>query len=394
MKLWEKKYQLNKQIEMFTVGNDYLLDQKLIKYDCLGSIAHVKMLKKIGILSKIECDKLIMALYGIITLDGNNAFIIKQEEEDCHTAIENYLIKKLGDCGKKVHTARSRNDQVLTALRLYYKDEMKSVVKLSDKLVKTLASFKEKYGSVEIPGYTHMRKAMPSSVGLWTEAFIESMDDNKLLLLDIYKLIDQSPLGTGTGYGLPIKINRETTAKYLGFSKIQNNPLYVQNSRGKFESTILHGLSLIMFDLNKMASDILLFSMPEFGYFDLPPGFCTGSSIMPHKKNLDVLELIRAKYNQILSYEFEVKSITTNLISGYNRDVQLTKKPVINGFEITKDTIEITTKVLEQLKVNKNKCKNAMTKELFSTDKAYKLVKNGVPFRDAYKEISQEYKIT
>ncbi len=394
MKLWEKKYQLNKQIEMFTVGNDYLLDQKLIKYDCLGSIAHVKMLKKIGILSKIECDKLIMTLYGIITLDGNNAFIIKQEEEDCHTAIENYLIKKLGDCGKKVHTARSRNDQVLTALRLYYKDEMKSVVKLSDKLVKTLASFKEKYGSVEIPGYTHMRKAMPSSVGLWTEAFIESMDDNKLLLLDIYKLIDQSPLGTGTGYGLPIKINRETTAKCLGFSKIQNNPLYVQNSRGKFESTILHGLSQIMFDLNKMVSDILLFSMPEFGYFDLPPEFCTGSSIMPHKKNPDVLELIRAKYNQILSYEFEVKSITTNLISGYNRDVQLTKKPVINGFEITKDAIEIITKVLEQLKVNKNKCKNAMTKELFSTDKAYKLVKNGVPFREAYKEISQEFEIT
>lgn len=394
MKLWQKNCSLNKQVEKFTVGDDYKIDQKLVKYDCLASIAHAKMLHKIDIITKAECDKLIKTLNEIIELDSKGIFLIKQEDEDCHTAIENYLIKKLGKIGKKIHTARSRNDQVLTALRLYYKAEIKSVIKLLDKLVKTLILFKEKHGSIEIPGYTHMRKAMPSSAGLWTDAFIESMNDNKLLLLNMYKLVDQSPLGTGAGYGLPIKIDRGSTAKWLGFSKIQINPLYVQNSRGKFESGILHGLSYIMFDLNKIASDILLFSMPEFSYFELPSDFCTGSSIMPHKKNPDVLELVRAKYNQIVSYEFEVKNIIANLISGYNRDLQLTKKPVINGFEITKDTISIMTKILEQLKVNKSKCKNAMTKELYATDRAYKLIQKGVPFRDAYKEISQEYETT
>ncbi|MCK4365154.1 MAG: argininosuccinate lyase [Thermoplasmatales archaeon] len=394
MKLWQQKYQLNKQIEAFTVGNDYLLDQKLVKYDCLGSIAHVKMLNKIGILDKTESDKLTMALYEIIKLDGNKAFIIKQEDEDCHTAIENFLIKKLGDCGKKIHTARSRNDQVLTALRLFYKDEIKCITELMDNLIKTLVAIKQKYGSVEIPGYTHMQKAMPSSVGLWAEAFAESMNDNKLLLLDIFKLVDQSPLGTGAGYGLPIEVDRETIAECLGFSKIQKNPIYVQNSRGKFESTILHGLSQIMFDLNKMASDLLLFSIPELGYFQLPTEFCTGSSIMPHKKNPDVLEIIRAKYHQIVAFEFEIKNNIANLISGYNRDIQLTKKPVICGFEVTKNTIQIMIKVLAQLKVNKIKCKNAMTKELYATDKVYKIIKKGVPFREAYKEISQEYETT
>jgi argininosuccinate lyase len=301
MKLWEKKYQLNKQIGSFTVGNDHLLDQKLVKYDCLGSIAHVKMLNKIGVLTKAECDKLIMALYEIITIDGNGAFIIKQEDEDCHTAIEKYVVKKLGKTGEKIHTARSRNDQVLTALRLYYKDEIKTVLKLIDDLVGSLLAIKEKYGNVEMPGYTHMRKAMPSSVGLWTGAFIESMQDNKILLSNVYKLIDQSPLGTGAGYGLPIKVDRNLTAKLLGFKKIQRNPIYVQNSRGKFESDILHGLSQIMLDLNKMSSDIILFSMPEFGYFELSPCVCTGSSIMPHKKNPDDQYFVDLKLQKKLS---------------------------------------------------------------------------------------------
>ena len=352
------------------------------------------MLNKIGILNNLECDKLIMTLYEIITLDGNKAFIIKQEDEDCHTAIENYLIKKLGDCGKKIHTARSRNDQVLTALRLYYKDEIKAVVELLDKFVKKLILFKEKYTSVEIPGYTHMTKAMPSSVGLWAESFIESMQDNKKLLNCIEKLVDQSPLGTGAGYGLPIGVDRELTTEILGFKKIQKNPIYVQNSRGKFESSILHVLSQIMFDLNKMSSDILLFSTSEFGYFELPFELTTGSSIMPHKKNLDVLEITRAKYHQIVAFEFEVKNIIANLISGYNRDLQLTKKPVMCGFEVTKDTIGIMIKVLEKLKINKSNCKKAMVKELYTTEKAYKLIENGVPFRDAYKEISKEYEST
>jgi len=391
MKLWQKKYQLNRQIEAFTVGNDYLLDQKLLKYDCLGSIAHVKMLKKINVLTEEECNKIIMVLYEIIKIDNNESFIIEQHDEDCHTAIENYLVKKLGDIGKKIHTARSRNDQVLTALGLYYKDEIKYVIRSVDFLIKTLASFNKKYGHIELPGYTHMRKAMPSSIGLWCDAFIESMNDNKMLLYDISKLVDQSPLGTGAGYGLPINTDRELTAELLGFKRIQNNPIYVQNNRGKSESTILHGLSQIMIDLNKIASDLLLFSMPEFGYIDLPKELCTGSSIMPHKKNADVLEIIRANYHKIISYEFEVKNIISNLISGYNRDVQLTKEPVIKGFEITKNNINIMSLLIEKLQVNKDQCKKAMTEELFATEKVYTLVKKGISFRNAYKEISKEY---
>ena len=392
MKQWQKIYSLNKSVEKFTVGDDYIVDQKLVKYDCLASIAHVKMLSKIGILNSDECDKLIKALDEIIELDSKEAFVINQEDEDCHTAIENYLTKKLGDIGKKIHTARSRNDQVLTALRLYYKDEIKSVVQLVESLVKSLVLFKGKYGSIELPGYTHMRKAMPSSVGLWADAFIESMNDNKILMSNVYELVDKSPLGTGAGYGLPIEVDKKLSAELLGFSKIHNNPLYAQNSRGKFESIILHGLSQIMLDLNKIAMDLLLFSMSELGYMTLPDELCTGSSIMPHKKNPDVLELIRAKYHQILAYEFEVKSIIANLISGYNRDLQLTKKPIINGFEITKGALNMMAIVLENLYVNSKECKKAMTEELYATEEAYKLIKKGIPFRDAYKEISKDYK--
>ncbi len=391
MKLWEKKYHLNKQIESYTVGNDYLLDQKLVKYDCQGSIAHSKALHKIGVLTSKECDKITTVLNKIIKINNNGSFIIEQHDEDCHTAIENYLVKKLGIIGKKIHTARSRNDQVLTALRLYYKDEIKCVIQLVDDLTETLVMFKENYGQIELPGYTHMQKAMPSSIGLWCDAFIESMNDNKLLLSQTYELIDQSPLGTGAGYGLPIKTDRKLTTELLGFKKTQENPIYAQNSRGKFESTILHTLSQIMLDLNKISSDILLFGMSEFGFFNMSSEICTGSSIMPHKKNPDVLEIIRAKYHQIVSYEFEVKGIIGNLVSGYNRDIQLTKKPVINGFETTKESLKIMKIVIKNLHVNNAKCEKAMTEELYATKRVHDLVEKGIPFREAYKKIAQEY---
>jgi len=391
MKLWQKKYKLNKQIENYTVGDDYLLDQKLVKYDCQASIAHAKMLKKIGILSKEECDKIIMVLNEIIKTDNKGLFVIKKSDEDCHTAIENHLIKKLGKIGKKIHTARSRNDQILTTLRIYYKDEIKHVNNLIDSLIKTLISLKEKYGHINLPGYTHMRKAMPSSINLWCEAFIESMNDNKELMQQIFQLIDQSPMGTGAGYGLPIKANRKYTAQLLGFTKIQKNPIYTQNSRGKFESTILHGLDQIMLDLNKMSTDIILFSMDEFGYMKLSPETCTGSSIMPHKKNPDALEIIRANYHKIMSYEFSIKSIIANLISGYNRDLQLTKEPMIKGFEITKDSLKIMQIVLEKTDIDEKNCKKAMTEELYATNKVYNLVKQGIPFREAYKKVSKNY---
>jgi len=391
MKLWEKKYQLNKQIEKYTVGCDHILDQKLVKYDCKASIGHAKMLKKIGLLNKEEYDKITMALYEIIKIDNNGCFIIQQQDEDCHTAIENYLVKKLGNIGKKIHTARSRNDQVLAALRLYYKDKIIQINNTIDDFIDSLEKFKKKYGAVALPGYTHMRKAMPSSISLWADAFIESMKDNKTLMKNFYDLIDQSPLGTGAGYGLPIEVDRKFTSDLLGFKKVQKNPIYVQNSRGKFESTILHGLSQIMFDLNKMASDLIFYSIPEIGYVEMADEICTGSSIMPHKKNPDVLELVRANYHKITSYEFEVKSIASDLISGYNRDIQLTKKPILDGFVTAYQNLSIMIIVIANLKVNVEKCKDAMTNELYSTKNAYEKVKKGKPFRDAYKEVASKY---
>ena len=391
MKLWEKNYKLDKKVEEYTVGNDYIIDQKLVKYDCLASIANAKMLQKINILTEKECGQIIKELESIIKLDKKNSFQIKPEDEDCHTSIENYLIEKLGDTGKKIHTARSRNDQVLTALRLYYKDEIKQIIKLVENLIKSLLDFKQKYGFIRLPGYTHMRKAMPSSVALWCDAFTESMQDNAELMNLIYKHTNKSPLGTGAGYGLPIKIDRKLTAKLLNFEKIQENSLYVQNSRGNFESLILEGLSQIMIDLNKISSDIILFSMSEFGFMEISSKICTGSSIMPHKKNPDVLELLRANYHKLICFEFEIKSMIGNLISGYHRDFQLTKEPMINGFKITKQSLDVMIVVFGNLKVNPDNCKKAMTEELFSTQKMYESVEKGMPFRDAYKQASDNY---
>ncbi len=391
MKLWEKGYSLNKEIEEFTVGNDYILDSKLVRYDCIASIAHAKMLNKIGILDNAELEKISAALNEIIKLDSVGKFIISKEDEDCHTAIEKYLTKKIGKAGKKIHMARSRNDQVATALRLYYKDSLNEIAELANKFSSGLFLLKDRYRGVEIPGYTHMRKAMPSSIGMWADAFIESMSDNKRAILSAIELLDQSPLGTGAGYGLPMKVDRRLTAKLLKFSRVQKSPIYVQNSRGKFEFVILNAIAMIMFDLNKMASDIILFSMPEFGYFEIPREFCTGSSIMPHKMNPDVLELMRARYHQIAAAQAGVMGIASNLISGYNRDMQLTKGYVMDGIEAAKSSLKIASLIIKGLKVDRERCKEAMTKELYSVKDAYELAKKGVAFRDAYSKVAGEY---
>jgi len=390
MKLWNV-YKLNKEIEDFTVGEDYILDQKLVKYDCIGSMAHAEMLGKIGVFKEEEVKKIVKELNNIIQLAKVGKFKILQEEEDCHTAIENYLTKKLGDLGKKIHTGRSRNDQVLTALRLCYKDDLENCMKLIRDFIEAMREFVKKYGKIKLPGYTHTRKAMPSSIALWGDSFIESMEDNLTLINFVFKLVNQSPLGTGVGYELPIKVDRRYVSKLLGFKKIQKNPIYTQNSRGKFESTILHSLSQVMFDLNKMANDLIIFTIPELGYFEIPPEFCTGSSIMPQKQNPDVLELLRAKYYTILSYESQIKTLIGNLLSGYNRDLQLTKEPTMRALEITKKSLSIAKLIIENLKVNEEKCKKGLTEEIYATERVYKLVEKGVPFRKAYQKISKKY---
>ena len=390
-KLWDKGYELNAAIESFTVGNDPELDQILVYYDCIASKAHAKMLGIAGLLTKLEVDDLLQELDHIIALDKNGKFIIRTDQEDCHTAIEMFLTDALGDVGKKIHTARSRNDQVLTALRLYYKDQFDGIIKLINDLIEAIRGFVNTYGNIQFPGYTHMRKAMPSSIRMWSNAFIDSMNDNLDILSSTRHLIDQSPLGTAAGYGVPLNIDREFAAEELGFTRVQNNPIYAQISRGKFEISILHVLTQIMFDINKLASDLILFSMPEFGYFELPDEFCTGSSIMPQKKNPDVLELLRAKYHLLSTYIFQVSGISSNLISGYNRDIQLTKEPTIRGFEITNDSLNICIFIFKNLRVKEKNCKKAMTKELFSTEEVFSLVQNGIPFREAYKIISRKY---
>jgi len=391
MKLWSPKTESNSLVESFTVGNDPELDQVLVKYDCLASIAHAKMLGKIGLLPEEEVSELVQELEKIIELDSQGEFSISQEQEDCHTAIEQHLTEQLGDVGKKIHTGRSRNDQVVTALRLYYKDELSNLKYLADDFGKTLSKFKKNYGEISMPGYTHTRKAMPSSIEMWAGTFISGMQDNQLLLDAVYQLVDQSPLGTGAGYGVPLDIDRDFTAKELGFVKVQGNPIAVQNSRGKYESSILHTCSQVMADLNRMATDLILFSEPDFGFFELSEEFCTGSSIMPQKKNPDVFELVRAKYHQILGWQMQIQSMTANLISGYHRDLQLTKEPVMRGLQVTKDSLEIMTSAIKQLSVNAEQCQNAMTDELYATERAYQLVKQGRPFRDAYRKISEEY---
>jgi argininosuccinate lyase len=390
-KLWDKGYSVDKEVEQYMAAEGYLLDQALVKYDCRASIAHAKMLGKIGMLNKDEVRQLVKALNGIIALDSNGKFSLKPQDEDCHTAIENYLTAKLGDVGRKIHTARSRNDQVQAALRLYYKDELGEVIVLVKKLLISLKSFDGKYGRIGIPGYTHTRKAMPSSVHMWSRAFIESLEDDLTILGAAHSLNDQNPLGTGAGYGVPMAVDREYTAKELGFSKVQGNPIYVQNSRGKFESVIVHALAHLMLDLNKMSTDAIMFSMPEFGYFVMPKELTTGSSIMPHKKNPDVLELVRGNYHVVSSYGCMIDSIIGNLPSGYNADLSLTKGPAMRSISITKRSLSVMALFIGKLAVDKAACKKAMSQELYATNEAYDLVKKGVPFRKAYKEIAKKY---
>lgn len=389
MKLWDKGYSLNKEIEKFTVGNDFLLDKALIKFDVYGSIAHAVMLNKIGILTKDELGKLKNALIEILELDKKNNFHIRLEDEDVHTAIENYLTKKFGNLGKKIHTGRSRNDQVLVDIRLYSKENLLEVGKLVLGLACVLTGIAEKHQNVPMPGYTHSRKAMPSSVGLYFASFAESLIDDLKILDGAYELNDQCPLGSGAAYGVPLNVDRNRVSDLLGFKKVQNNALYVQNSRGKLESVTIFALGGVMNDLARLSNDLIVFSMDEFGFFRLPDEFCTGSSIMPQKKNPDVLELIRAKSAKIDSNLYFVKNTVSKLQSGYNRDLQLTKEALMESFDIAVSSLRIFKTIIERMAVNREKCIKACTPELFATDYAYELVKKGVPFRDAYKETAK-----
>lgn len=389
-KLWEKGYQLDQLVEDFTVGEDPLLDQQLIFYDCIGSMAHAAMLEKINILTKEEFQQLHKGLQSVIQLEQKNEFSIKSEEEDVHTAIENFLTQNIGEVGKKLHTARSRNDQVLLDLRLYTKKELLELCKIVLQLAKTLQIFAEKYKNIPIPGRTHLQKAMPSSLGLWAGAFMESLLEDFLILQNAYQINNQCPLGSAASYGASIAIDRQFTADLLGFQKVQNNVLYANNSRGKFESIHVHAFAQTMNDLSKLSSDLILFSIPEFAYLRLPKKYCSGSSLMPQKHNPCAMELIRAKAATVSSSLLQLLEIIRAIPSGYNRDFQETKAPFMKALATTKASTLVMERVFQDIEVNKKACLEAFSPELFATDKVLQLVEKGIAFRDAYKQVAND----
>lgn len=386
-KIWEKDYKLDELVEEFTVGQDYVLDMRLVPADCLASMAHARMLASIGVIAQEESTALQRELGAIIRDHRDGRFVVSRSDEDCHTAIENRLTLRIGEGGKKIHTGRSRNDQVIAALRLYSRSVLLALASDMLALVSSLSSFATANRAVPLPGRTHMQPAMPSSVGLWAAAFAEELLDDLSILWSAYRLNDQSPLGSAASYGVPLPLDREMVAELLGFHQVQNNVLYVNNSRGKFESIVLDALDQCGLTLGKMAQDLILFSMPEFRYFNLPRELCSGSSIMPQKRNPDALELVRSRSAAISACSYQIKTTIRSLPSGYNRDFQDTKEPFLRALDIARGSVRIMSLTVGKLEVDENRLEAAFTPEIFATDAAFDLVRGGKSFRDAYREI-------
>ncbi|MBD3330933.1 argininosuccinate lyase [Candidatus Peregrinibacteria bacterium] len=389
-KLWykEKTLKIDPQVEQYNAGDDILYDQELIPYDVEGSWAYGKMLKRHGILSAAELKKLRKGLDEIMELYEKGKFKLKLEDEDCHTKIENYLTTHHGDIGKKIHTARSRNDQVLVTMRLFMKEKLNEMKKLAIYLAETLTKTAKKYEYMPMPGYTHMQKAMPTSLGTWYSAFAESLVDDIEMLSAIRNLmVDQNPLGSGAGYGSPFDFDRDKLSQDLGFKKTQKNVIYCQNSRGKIEGMVLEACCQIMLTLNKLASDLMFFTTQEFLFFTIPDQISTGSSIMPQKKNLDVAELIRARTATVMACRNEITMNILNKISGYHRDGQEIKRPLFLGLRYTSMSLKVMKIIIKNLIPNEKELLNDMNPELFAAHKAFEMVKKGESFRNAYKKV-------
>ncbi len=386
-KLWDKGYSIDPEIERFTVGEDYLLDRDLVRADCLGSAAHATMLAKIGVLSAKERDRLIAGLRKILAEFQAGKFAISPGQEDVHTAVEEHLTETLGDLGKKLHTGRSRNDQVLLDLRIYGKEKLHSLAERAIMLVRALGALAVQHEFVPMPGRTHMQIAMPSSIGLWAGAWAEAILDDMELLKAAHTLSDQSPLGSGAAYGSALPLDRAMVARLLGFAKVQNNVLYCANSRGKAELATLQACSQTMVDLSRLSTDLMIGSTPEFGYFRIPKELCTGSSMMPQKRNPCGLELVRAKAAAVIGCEQQVAGILRALPSGYNRDFQETKGPFMRGVEATAGSLSVMRLSIERLEVVEENLRKGFLPEIYATDRALELVAEGRPFRDAYRYV-------
>ena len=390
MKLWDKGISIDKKIEQFTVGNDREVDIHIAKYDLIASKAHAKMLQKIGILTSDELQQLLEGLSVLEKQIDNNEFVIEAEFEDVHSKIEFELTKSLGEVGKKIHTARSRNDQVLVALQLFYKSELQLIKDKTKTLFDSLLTIAEKHKNDLIPGYTHLQVAMPSSIGLWISAYAETLIDDVYLLDAVLKMVDQNPLGSAAGYGSSFPIDREFTTKELEFATLKYNVVAAQLSRGKSERAIASAFGGLCNTLSRFAMDICLYNSQNFGFVAFPDELTTGSSIMPHKKNPDVFELLRGKCNKIQALHTEMVLITNNLPSGYHRDFQLLKENMILAFNDVKDILDIFNYAIQQIIVKKVDLNEEKYQHLFTVDSINNLVVEGMSFREAYQKIGAE----
>ncbi|MBL6448063.1 argininosuccinate lyase [Fulvivirga sp. 29W222] len=389
MKLWDKGYSIEKNIETFTVGNDRELDLHLAKYDVLGSLAHAQMLKEIGLLSAEELEGIEKEISLILKQIVEDSFEIEDHFEDVHSKVEHLLTEKLGEAGKKIHTARSRNDQVLVDLHLFARDELQEVKGLIRKLFDRLISLSEQYKGVLLPGYTHFQVAMPSSFGLWFGAYAESLIDDIHLLNAAYKIADQNPLGSAAGYGSSFPINRTSTTEKMGFTTLKYNSVAAQMSRGKLEKSISFGLASAAGTLSKLSMDVCLYMSQNFGFVTFPDHLTTGSSIMPHKKNPDVFELVRAKCNKIQALPTELIMVTNNLPSGYHRDFQILKESLFSALFTLKSCLKISEYMLQHIIINKKAIDDPKYDYLYTVESVNKEVINGLPFREAYQKVGQ-----
>ena len=389
-KLWEKNVQVDQEVDRFTVGKDREMDLYLAKYDVLGSMAHITMLERIGLLTAEELQTLLAALREIYKVADSGKFVIEEGIEDVHSQVELMLTRSLGDMGKKIHSGRSRNDQVLLDLKLFTRAQIQALVTAVTSLFEVLIAQSNRYQAVLMPGYTHLQVAMPSSFGLWFGAYAESLVDDLQLLQAAYRVCNRNPVGSAAGYGSSFPLNRQLTTDLLGFDSLDYNVVYAQMGRGKMERTVAFAMAGIAATLSKLAFDACLFNSQNFGFIKLPDQFTTGSSIMPHKKNPDVFELTRAKCNKIQGLPQQITLISNNLPSGYFRDLQIIKEVFLPAFDELKDCLRMATHMLRELKVNEHILDDERYALMFSVEEVNRRVVAGVPFRDAYKQVGLE----
>ena len=389
-KLWEKNYEINKEIERFTVGRDREMDLYLAKYDVLGSMAHITMLESIGLLKSDELSLLLKELKNIYAICEKGEFVIEDGVEDVHSQVELMLTRKLGDMGKKIHSGRSRNDQVLVDLKLRCRHDIKDVVDNVKVLFDELIGKSEQYKNVLMPGYTHLQVAMPSSFGLWFGAYAESFADDMLFMQAAYKMTNRNPLGSAAGYGSSFPLDRDMTTRLLGFDSMDYNVVYAQMGRGKMERNVAFALASVAGTLAKMAFDACMFNSQNFSFVKLPKECTTGSSIMPHKKNPDVFELIRAKCNKIQALPQQITLIMNNLPCGYFRDLQIIKEVFLPAFGELNDCLQMAAYIINKIEVNEHILDNPIYDPIFSVEEVNRLAASGMPFRDAYKKVGLE----